>query len=221
MEQAFSFYAHVRRTCPLRDKPRLLDFGGGWGRIARLWLRETTPDRLWVADCLTDSIALLRSTGFPGRVVQNAPMPPLPPETPTGTFDLVYAFSVFSHLSEPAYLAWTDHLRSLLQPGGHLVYTTRSSHHIEHVANQQRAGKAGDHGWGGMPDAAVIRERYASGTFQFYPIPGGGELTDDFYGEAFVPPEYIRRRHGGELVELTESVPLVDQAVVVVRRAAA
>ena len=43
LSQAFEFYRYVRSVCRLIeiDKPRILDFGGGWGRISRFFLRDT------------------------------------------------------------------------------------------------------------------------------------------------------------------------------------
>jgi hypothetical protein len=43
LQQAFDFYQYVVSKCELRTKrqPRILDFGGGWGRISRFFLRDT------------------------------------------------------------------------------------------------------------------------------------------------------------------------------------
>jgi hypothetical protein len=69
-----------------------------------------------------------------------------------------------------------------------------------------------------LPNPQEVRSRHMKGELQFYPIGGGGELTSDFYGEAFIPRKYIEDNYGAELVAFTEDVADVDQAVVVLRR---
>ena len=41
-----------------------------------------------------------------------------------GSFGLIYAFSVFTHLSETLQMAWFAELSRVLKPGGYLVLTT-------------------------------------------------------------------------------------------------
>jgi hypothetical protein len=55
--QAFSFYQYICSVCQLNkiNLPKVLDFGGGWGRIARFFLRDTKPEMITIADCLSDS----------------------------------------------------------------------------------------------------------------------------------------------------------------------
>jgi len=50
LQQAFSFYKHLRVTCGMEEvsSPRVLDFGGGFGRISRLFLRDTKVDQILV-----------------------------------------------------------------------------------------------------------------------------------------------------------------------------
>ncbi len=48
---------------------------------------------------------------------------------------------------------------------------------------------------------------------------GSGELSGDSYGEAFVPKQYIERELSScFLIDFTERVPNVNQAVVVLKR---
>jgi SAM-dependent methyltransferase len=54
--------------------------------------------------------------------VQNGLVPPLP--LPAGTFDLVYAVSVVTHLSRPVAEAWLAELARIMAPGGLLVLWT-------------------------------------------------------------------------------------------------
>src|SRR5262249_48345928 len=125
LEQAFQFYTFVLQHMPQqqRGRFRLIDFGGGWGRILRFFLREYSAERLVLFDCLTDAVKCAQSLNPPFSVHQNGVLPPLLLEKACA--DCCYAFSVFSHLSEPACVAWLSHLGELLVPNGKLIVTSR------------------------------------------------------------------------------------------------
>jgi len=220
LKQAFNFYSFARSVSKLEqiNEPRILDFGGGWGRIARLFLRDTSPQHIWIADCLGDAIHWLHETQNPSNIIKNETYPPIA-QLNTG-FDLVYAFSVFSHLSEEYALAWLDYLFERLSPDGHLVFTTRGE---AFMANHERMHETGASPTSyalldKLPRPEQLRARYLKGEFQFYPTGGGDELTPDFYGETLIPRSYIEKRYRSSLVDFTEEVKDADQAVFVLRR---
>jgi SAM-dependent methyltransferase len=214
LKQAFSFYLHVCLASRLHEinLPRILDFGGGWGRIARFFLRDTKPELISISDCLSDSIYWLRATNNPCNIIKNEPLPPIAGQHVD--FDLIYAFSVFSHLSEEYLRAWIDYLLGCLRPGGYFVFTTRGTQFIDQLEHQRVASHLAKM----LPNPQEVRSRHMKGELQFYPTGGGGELTSEFYGEAFIPRKYIEDHYGAELVAFTEDVAHVDQAVVVLRR---
>jgi len=222
LQQAFSFYKfykHVRSACKLSHikEPRILDFGGGWGRISRFFLRDTKPEFIYITDCLGDAIDRLHATGNPCKILKNEPLPPI-----VGLdtyFDLIYAFSVFSHLSEQFLRAWLTYLMGCLRPGGHLVFTTRGRQFIDQLEQVHReAFSIHSYLREKLPPPQEVRERYLKGEFQFYPTGEGDELTSDFYGEALIPPRYIETNYRSALVDFTEEVPDVDQSVVVLKK---
>lgn len=226
LQQAFSFYQYVCSICKVNDisQPRMLDFGGGWGRIARFFLRDTKPECIYIVDTMQYAIECLRATGNPCHVIHNQPRPPilgLPDQ-----FDLIYAYSVFSHLSEMYFLTWINYLLGVLRPGGYLVFTTRGQFFINHLEQlhketdnshkmlQEHNRRLREE----MPLPEEIRRRYLNGEFQFFPIGGSAELTTDFFGEALIPRPYIRLYYGTFFVDFNENVPNVDQSVVVLRK---
>ncbi len=100
---------------------RVLDFGCGAGRTLRHFLAEAQDAEFWGADIDAASIAWLRDELSPPlHVVQSKPAPPLGLEY--GTFDLVWALSVFTHLTDES-IPWLLELHRLLRPGGLLVAT--------------------------------------------------------------------------------------------------
>jgi len=62
------------------------------------------------------------------EVAVNESSPPLPYES--STFDLVYALSVFTHLTEEAQRSWIHECFRVLKPGGHLLISTLGEHYL-------------------------------------------------------------------------------------------
>lgn len=104
---------------------RVLDFGCGAGRTLRHFLDEAERGELWGADIDASSIAWLEAKLCPPlRALRCEEAPPLALEA--GSFDLIWAISVFTHLTDRS-LAWLAELHRLLRPGGLLMasYTGR------------------------------------------------------------------------------------------------
>ncbi|HEU4707469.1 MAG TPA: class I SAM-dependent methyltransferase [Solirubrobacterales bacterium] len=102
----------------------VLDFGCGAGRAIRHLLDLAPECELWGSDidpeCIEwDTQNLTPAASF----VVNEEVPPLPFED--GKFDLIYALSVFTHISTH-WPAWLLELDRLLAPGGRLVATIMS-----------------------------------------------------------------------------------------------
>jgi SAM-dependent methyltransferase len=105
----------------------LLDWGCGCGRVLRHWsgLQRTrvlgcdiTPKMVeWCNDHLPFAEATL-----------NELSPPLPYDD--STVDLVYAFSVMTHLSEELQRAWVEECRRVLKPGGYLLFSTLGEYFV-------------------------------------------------------------------------------------------
>ena len=92
----------VLRAQGVQSVGRLLDFGCGWGRIYRLFLRDT-PNLVGV-DIDENCIKICRAAIPYGSFEVCEAMPPL--QFPNESFDTIVAYSVFSHLAEHAFLAW-------------------------------------------------------------------------------------------------------------------
>jgi SAM-dependent methyltransferase len=100
---------------------RVLDFGCGSGRTLRHFLPEAEEGEFWGADVDGDSIAWINDNLSPIRGWKNAQGPPLGLEP--GTFDVIWAISVFTHLPRMTSLQWLLELHRLLKPSGFLIAT--------------------------------------------------------------------------------------------------
>jgi SAM-dependent methyltransferase len=122
---------------------RVLDFGCGAGRTLRHFLAEAETAEVWGADIDARSIEWLQQNLCPPlRVMRCDPEPPLRLES--GSFDLVWAISVFTHLADSS-LAWLRDLHRLLKPSGLLIATYMGRWNSELLA-----GEAWDEDTSGM-----------------------------------------------------------------------
>lgn len=106
----------------MTDLSAVLDFGCGSGRVMRRWVDLDGP-ALFGSDYNPKLVSWCRKNLPFAAFEVNGLEPPLPFET--GSFDLVYALSVFTHLTERLQHAWIAELRRVLKPEGLLIFSTR------------------------------------------------------------------------------------------------
>jgi SAM-dependent methyltransferase len=102
---------------------RIMDFGCGAGRTLKHFIPEAefASGEVWGADIDAASIDLLAQTVCPPlHLVKSDYLPPLALES--GSFDLIWSISVFTHLTDNS-LPWLCELHRLLAPGGLLIAT--------------------------------------------------------------------------------------------------
>lgn len=100
---------------------RTLDFGCGCGRLIR-HLHRAGAGILHGSDYNAELIGWCqRSLPF-GKFQTNDPAPPL--HYDDGSFDFIYARSVFTHVGPDLQQAWVGELLRVLQPRGVLYFTT-------------------------------------------------------------------------------------------------
>jgi len=112
----------------------VLDFGCGAGRVIRHLLPVAPECELWGSDIDPRCIAWNEQhLSPPASFVGNGEVPPLP--FPDGKFDLIYALSVFTHISTH-WPAWLLELDRLLAPGGRLLATIMSEGMCEAITGE-------------------------------------------------------------------------------------
>ncbi len=174
LREGFNFYRTVKTLCADQDHPltattRLLDFGTGWGRYARIFMKEISPDNIVGVDVDPSLIDVCRST-FPYCSFEVVPPTP-PTQLQADGFDLVIAYSVFSHLSEAAATAWIEEFARILAPGGMIAITTQGRGFIEYCEQIRRTGEI-THPWHlklaqSFTDVAACHAAYDRGEFLY------------------------------------------------------
>lgn len=99
----------------------LLDFGCGYGRLLRAF--SFFSDDLYGVDPWSESVRICHSSGLTENVYESDYLPVSLP-VPTH-FDLVFSFSVFTHLSERATRQCLLAIRRHMKDGGILCVTVR------------------------------------------------------------------------------------------------
>lgn len=102
----------------------ILDYGCGYGRILRLMYYYSNPDRLWGVDPWDEAIRICQNDRLLGNLAVSEYFPKA---LPVGErlFDVIYAFSVFTHTSERATISALGTLRKYIAPDGLCAITIR------------------------------------------------------------------------------------------------
>jgi SAM-dependent methyltransferase len=116
----------------LAQADKILDFGCGWGRIIRLFLKDLPPSKIWGCDPVADMITICREQNKWCNFEHIDTNPPTPFQN--DSFDMIYSFSVFSHLSEKFHLELLSEIKRILKPGGIYITTTRNRQFFEFCA---------------------------------------------------------------------------------------
>ena len=97
----------------------ILDFGCGCGRTI-IWVKKLSQSTtLYGMDVNPDAISWCQKAIDFATFSVNLSLPPTHFEE--GTFGLVYAISVFTHLDEAFQMAWLGELNRIIQPDGILI----------------------------------------------------------------------------------------------------
>lgn len=197
LRRGFAVYELYRRLIerhhgPLHACSAVLDFGCGWGRILRFFLKDIEASRLFGIDAWHDQIHQAKRINRWGNFAVTDALPPT--AFADDTFDVVFSFSVFSHVGEERQNRWLAEFRRILRPGGLLIASTWGVEQIDFLEQVRRgAARTLDPIYNErIPKRFAGRDKaladYARGTFGHVDI-GYGDYTD--YGETWISKRYV------------------------------
>jgi SAM-dependent methyltransferase len=211
----------------------ILDFGCGWGRVTRFFLREVEPSRLWGIDSDGNFIEMGKQTNKWCRFERVDPLPPT--HFSTNQFDFIFSYSVFSHLCEDMHAKWLSEFARILKPGGLFIATTWGRDFIEAVDAFRREYPSS------VPDAVTapyfrklltlfrdkehFLSKYDSGGYCFnaygpWDEPWTVAWLSETLGETCIPKAYVAAHWTKEftLLDFVDDREVCDQNVIVVRK---
>jgi SAM-dependent methyltransferase len=164
---------------------KVLDFGCGWGRLTRMLARDVDPGNLYGCDPVESILDTCRQNGVPAELARSEFLPEsVPFET---RFNMVFSFSVFTHISERAHLASLKAIHDSLEPGGLFIATIRPPSYLDLNPLMKPAleGLPSDR----RPALAEPLYLFAPHETEGHPQFDGEQMD---YGEAVITLPYVR-----------------------------
>jgi SAM-dependent methyltransferase len=180
---------------------RIMDFGCGYGRIFRMMYYYAYPKDLWGVDAWQRSLDICKQDRLPGNFALSER---IPDSLPVGgrKFDLIFSFSVFTHLAPKAAAACLAALRRHIDDKGLLVATIRPIEFWPYIEKAQ-----------GMKVADAMRLEHMSKGFAYHPHGG---MEGETYGDSSIAFDFFTRS-GWKMVGYDRSMVDPYQVSVILR----
>ena len=174
---------------------RVLDFGCGDGMMLRHFRETAERGEVWGVDINgTEMVWCQQHLSPPFKFATTTSFPHLPFED--GYFDLVYSFSVFTHICDLAE-AWLLELKRIVRRDGVLYLTIHDNHTVDLVLDESR----GEAFYQQLHDAEKVLPFRDSefAMFTINRVPGGGIDFERRQAQVFYDIDYIRQHWGNYL----------------------
>jgi SAM-dependent methyltransferase len=138
LREGFEYYKNVREQYEkykgdISSAHKILDFGCGWGRIIRFFMKDIETSKIYGCDPVEDMIKICKEQN---KYCNFELIDTYPPNSfQDNTFDLIYSYSIFSHFSEDFHLQLLHEIKRILKPGGIYITTTRNRDFFGSVHN--------------------------------------------------------------------------------------
>ena len=193
---------------------RILDFGCGDGMMLRNFREVAESGEAWGVDINgSQMVWCQRHLSPPFKFVTTTSFPHLPFEA--GSFDLIYSFSVFTHICDLAE-AWLLELRRILRRGGVLYLTVHDNHTIDLIYKKNR-GFLFEQLRDAEKSIAFRNSDFAM--FTVNRVPGGGIEHEGRQAQVFYDIDYLCQHWGNYLnVVSTTQEAYVHQTAIVLQK---
>ncbi len=230
LHEAHTFFREVKAYASYAGRPvaahrRLLDFGCGWGRVLRLFMKDIAASNLFGTDSTSRFLLDARQCNPALSFIPCDRVPPtiLSPES----LDYVISWSVFSHLDEYYASRWIEEFHRLLRPGGLVMLTTQSRRFIQFCAEMRIRRASGirlEHPWyevcaDSFPDESQANARYEAGLF-LHSSPDHAPNEAAHYGEAIIPRGYVTKKWGSmfRIIDFVDNPVRLPQALIILQK---
>lgn len=179
---------------------KILDFGCGCGRVARLFKDHDV--KLFGIDIDPSLITWMKNNLLYMDARTNSVDKPVPFKK--NTFDFIFSVSVLTHVNEAYQDKLLKELCRVAKPNSLLALTTHSERAMERVCKEDKMYKLI-----GVADALFkqAKKDFKIGKYAFIPQQNSHLTSEKYqYGISFIPASYIRK-HWSKWFEILKIVP--------------
>jgi ubiquinone/menaquinone biosynthesis C-methylase UbiE len=210
LAEAFGFYKAIKEQYKkfkgeIHESDKILDFGCGWGRVIRFFLKDFQPANTWGCDPLEGMIELCKAQNKWSRFEATHTAPPSPFQE--NTFDAIYSYSVFSHLSEDMHLKILAEIKRILKPGGIYLTTTRNRAFISGGSTNKDSSRA-------FPETEKALQLYDQGSFCHHSFQ---DKNWPFWGETAISQKYVEEIWAKDM-KFLDFIALERQNLIIVQK---
>ncbi len=122
MQQAYEFYRLCKKQLSRLNKflnadAKVLDFACGWGGLQRFLIKDVYAVNLVAVDHSAEAMQACHQSNLSSEFIQIPEKPPLLLFADR-TFEVIFAYSISSRITEKDAWAWMQEFERLLKPGG-------------------------------------------------------------------------------------------------------
>ena len=119
-------FEHILNRCDrsLTNFNSVLEFGCGEGRLIQNVINLIPEAEIYGCDVIQELVDQCKRKFPRGHFIHNDVKPPI--DFNDNQFDLIYTYSVFTHLTEENHLAWLQEFSRILKPGGVMIHSVKS-----------------------------------------------------------------------------------------------
>lgn len=197
LTEASEFYVFLKNAAAQQGKDisgqsRILDFGCGWGRFIRFFMKEVASENIFGSDVMPLAINICKQNALPGHfdVLEKDGTLPYPDKF----FDVLMAYSVFTHLPEDVHLHWMRELARVSKLGAVFCLTLEPRFFIDRILHaNEETGNIFLQGLAKyIANVGELYDKFDRGEISYLTTGGGDNLTKDVYGDVIVPLSFIK-----------------------------
>lgn len=205
---------------PVLLRSTLLDFGCGWGRHIRVFLKDFDRDNIFGVDIDQSNIDYINEL-LPGvnaiLCKENVQLP-----IESSSIDLIISFSVFSHINEDSARYWLGELSRVLKPSGVAIITSWGRSLFDIFEKIKTTGQF-DYAWEKNIDLAfndkdAVKNMYENGQYVFGRHGNTGlHLDPNLYGISLMPKQWIENNTKFIIQSVIDSPRIVPQTTFILK----
>lgn len=179
---------------PFESASNVFDFGCGTSRILRYMIDFLPGPQYYGSEVFRENIEWGKRA-FPEVIyLHQNNFPPL--DILDSTFDIIYAYSIFTHFEEKIHLQWLSELHRTLQEGGMLILTVHGEPILRRCKKEEDVRKSM---YVYSQDYEELCKKFYDYGYVYYScydykqLSKGG-LDSNIFGITYISKEYIRKK---------------------------